>query len=1257
MPKDQLKYLLLIIVFQINLVQAAIFASVPVDGSTGVSTVASYSWDAIAGATSYDIEISTDPTFATTIVSTNVPSNSYSGIVLNSSTVYYWRVRDVSGAGSGVYVIASFETKGGTDTVCGNPNLAIPDSPNPGVNDTITLGTGGNITDVNVSIVTNHTYVGDLIFTLTHVATGTSNIVIDRPGVPSLTYGCNGDNINTTIDDAGISPVENECSGVVPAIGAGPFTPNNLLSVYNTENVAGGWTLGVTDNAGQDLGTFISWCIIPTTDGVVASADYSDLSSSYGMAKHEGTGTSKLGATWSTDSSFAEDVDNASDDGITTSGLWLPGSANAQITASSTGGYLACWFDWDNSGSFEAGEKTIAQSIASGSVNISVTIPAASTFGSVGDDFLETRCRFYQTEPIILATESVTGTANNGEVEDYRFPANELTPVSLVYTSSRQQGSSFSIDWMTTTEIGAISFNVYGLKGDVWILLNAKPMKAKGINSTETNNYHFQTNQTNFEKYKIEELTSQGIKQTYGPFNINETRGAKQQTDSINWNELNNQKNTKQKNNRQSLISSYDFIKLKTTKQGVQRVRFEDLMLLDVDWQGVDSKQIMLTLNKQPVARFVSSEVFGAGEYIEFISKEIKTLYTKTNVYELSINQGFGKSVTEISSENLIIDTGAYQMAKTVYNQNLQYSFASPTDDPWYNQTFLTYTTQKSWDINLSASHVINNGISSTLSYKVWGGTDWPALSTDHHFKIDFNGQQVENKFSQGLSEVNNSITITNTQENNLLTVVLPGDTGADYDLLNLEELILEYPSEIIMQAGTVNYKVQTTSTNVLDVFTNGFEETTAPARRGESLGFTGVGIKIKGLQSQQIAAYAIDDQNLYKFTNPEFVTDAQGLSVVIPDLGTTQLNYFIYQESSIHSPELELGEIAQIPQGQYDYLMITHPMFSDVLTNLVNYHQSNGQNVLVVDVNDIYAWYSNHKIDARAIKQYIQDAYNQNGIEAVLLVGGDSYDYTNNLEINSISYIPSLYIATGDLIKYAPVDSLYADINSDNIPDIAIGRLPVRTEQELQNLIDKTIDFETRSYAKTAVFSSDKDESFTNISNQLLSFIPQDWATQTANIQTLGVDLARTTLVNSIENGVTLTNYFGHSSPRTWSFERLFDTTNVDALNNTSKPTIVNQFGCWSAYYVAPQYNTMAHHFLQKQNSGAVAVMGASTLTESLHEAYLGNLLMAKMTQSNLNIGQAILQSKRELALTHPDYTDVILGWNLLGDPLLEGN
>ena len=84
----------------------------PSNNNTGVGLSPTFEWDAISNASSYDIEISTDPEFTSTLVSENVTTNSYSGATLNLSTRYYWRVKATNNCGDGDFsAVNSFTTQ------------------------------------------------------------------------------------------------------------------------------------------------------------------------------------------------------------------------------------------------------------------------------------------------------------------------------------------------------------------------------------------------------------------------------------------------------------------------------------------------------------------------------------------------------------------------------------------------------------------------------------------------------------------------------------------------------------------------------------------------------------------------------------------------------------------------------------------------------------------------------------------------------------------------------------------------------------------------------------------------------------------------------------------------------------------------------------------------------------------------------------------------------------------------------------------
>ena len=144
--------------------------------------------------------------------------------------------------------------------LCSSPGSAIPDEGT--VFDFTTATESLMLTDLDVHIEASHTWVGDLIFTLEHVG-GATATVIDRPGVPATTVGCGEDDIDVVVDDQGTGDIENQCD-VGPAIWGnrvGGDPPAPVLSAFIGENLSGDWILTVSDNAQQDTGSLVHWCL------------------------------------------------------------------------------------------------------------------------------------------------------------------------------------------------------------------------------------------------------------------------------------------------------------------------------------------------------------------------------------------------------------------------------------------------------------------------------------------------------------------------------------------------------------------------------------------------------------------------------------------------------------------------------------------------------------------------------------------------------------------------------------------------------------------------------------------------------------------------------------------------------------------------------------------------------------------------------------------------------------------------------------
>ena len=238
--------------------------SLPADGATASSSTPSFIWSAVSGASSYTLEIDDDAAFAsldytwTGTATTHTPTSPLPG-----DTTYFWRVRVTNPCGSDTSASRSFAVEAPT-LYCQNANLSIPDGVGIPVNDLMEIGDAGTLDDLQLSLIVAHTYVGDLRVNLTHVETGTTVDVIDRPGVPALgEYGCSRSDIDATLSDAASSPVEDQCAVPAPAI-SGTFSPNSPLSAFAGEGIDGFWRISLSDEAEGDTGQLVSWCLEPT---------------------------------------------------------------------------------------------------------------------------------------------------------------------------------------------------------------------------------------------------------------------------------------------------------------------------------------------------------------------------------------------------------------------------------------------------------------------------------------------------------------------------------------------------------------------------------------------------------------------------------------------------------------------------------------------------------------------------------------------------------------------------------------------------------------------------------------------------------------------------------------------------------------------------------------------------------------------------------------------------------------------------------
>ena len=319
------------------------------------------------------------------------------------------------------------------------------------------------------------------------------------------------------------------------------------------------------------------------------------------------------------------------------------------------------------------------------------------------------------------------------------------------------------------------------------------------------------------------------------------------------------------------------------------------------------------------------------------------------------------------------------------------------------------------------------------------------------------------------------------------------------------------------------------------------------------------------------------------------------------------------------------------------DYIIIASEAFysSSKLRQLAEWRsQYNGFNVIVVQFEKLCSLYPQENSNA-SIKTFIQDAYNKSPdgrIRYVLLVGDVEYIPAHTSDMESV----------GELIA---TDNWYACVNgNDLIPDIAIGRLPAKNIDELQIMIDKTIQYEQSPLQGDWCNNVLMVRGSVNISEKSLEEAKERFLIS-AGFNVTEIRDNSDSIVSELNKGQYILEYAGHGSINGWE---VFGVQDIRKLQNDRMLPIIFSLSCNTGQYDNPQRDSLSESFIKAQN-GAIAFFGASRL--AVADSIALDLSEAIAQLHMYNIGEIILHAKRKCL---PNSANLEL-YNLMGDPALD--
>jgi hypothetical protein len=360
------------------------------------------------------------------------------------------------------------------------------------------------------------------------------------------------------------------------------------------------------------------------------------------------------------------------------------------------------------------------------------------------------------------------------------------------------------------------------------------------------------------------------------------------------------------------------------------------------------------------------------------------------------------------------------------------------------------------------------------------------------------------------------------------------------------------------------------------------------------------------------------------------------------------------FTEGSIKNP---LGAFSNLPSSWHkasngeDMVMVAHGDFLLSLKFLKGLRESQGLSVALIDIEDIYDEFSFGHKSPKAIRDFLANAKSKwkKSPRYVLLVGDASLDPRNYLGYGDFDFVPTKLIDT--LYTETASDDWFVDFNDDGLPEMAIGRLPVRTPEETSIIASKIMSHERSGAQRVALLvadmqNPDDDFDFEGASDEVMDLLPSSMMVRKIYRSQFGSDAqAKGALLGGINEGSLLVNFIGHGSEDTW--RGIFESEDVEGLTNRGLPFFINMT-CKNGAFQNPTIESLAEALIKASGGGAIAVWTSSGYTGPSGQLLMDKELIKLLFNGEpMTLGEAISRAK---AGTFDQ--DVRKTWILFGDP-----
>ncbi len=883
-------------------------------------------------------------------------------------------------------------------------------------------------------------------------------------------------------------------------------------------------------------------------------------------------------------------------------------------------------FTW-SIGTVAAGETAV--------MAYSITVPDPSVVTAVTADAASanaTRASFDDETTTPFATGGLCGLRIG--------PALTQAVVTDFGASARVDG--VLLHWNTASEVGTLGFYVERKNAGGWERLNqGKIVPGLGLSDPQGGAYTYMDDEARAGEtllYRLIELESKGNQRIYGPYEIDLETGGEMARESaarvpysVTAKQVAAATSAVPERNQSPGVAeappgAVDGIRIGIRETGLYYLSATEIsarlnMAEATVSTYIGQQQLALHSGGNEIAWLPADN--GAGLY--FYAEAIDSIYTRDNVLLLTI--GPGTIMAAEDGGNPASVSPAAFVSEQHFEEDEIPVLTRAVRDYWFWGRLANASGYQQAEYNFQL-HSVAGGVAE-LALELEGYSE-----TEHAVNVQLNGVEIGglNWDGQRMHTVQLAVPSGVLREGeNTLTLLHP-DIPDAVSWVYFNSFDVRYPRKLVAQNGTLHFHIGADTVATIDGLRGGAARILRIDNPGRPVLVENISLEASG------SGY-----------RASFISGGEG-------------RFLLIEDGAVKAPAWLQGYVEpqlNIPANQADYLVVAPAELKDAARALADYRATSGLITRVVTLEEIYLAFNHGIEDPAAIGRFMDYARDHWLVAPryLALVGDSSYDHRHLLggELRDDHKVPALFVGTPDGMFAA--DNLYGAMRG-NAPRVAVGRIPVRTSQELLAYLAKLQAWESALVTDQLVqlVADNADPAAGDFpadsNNSIRPEVPAALlAGQDIYLDAADPGKAHDDLLAALNDGRGLVNYLGHGGVDRLAEEGILTSDHVPDLANAQTP-VMTALSCVVNRHALAGVDSLGEQLVVGTDAGAIAMWAPTGLSQNASAVELNRaLLQAVYATGHPVLGDAIVAALQAYAPSAQiNYMPKV--YTLLGDP-----